>query len=285
MAPSSDSSAAPSAEPSAPPVDPGGLRVEHFWIDQEDEAGGISSLGDLDDARIGLTRFVVYRVRFQVLNDGDTAAQIKPMLYAGAGKAPTTWTLVPGPDMEPGLPFYAASDNGATWSVRSRAIPIDALRLASSSDPDAVAVDGVFSGGKNPGPTLALPADSFTEIEFAVRATVDAAWQSAYAFRLSLDGPVLTRIDAPVSLGAAPGGQPQPGQQRGVAVGASDAGYRSAAHRLGVSPSATAGFRPPERRRGSPRPHRYTTPYVQYTLTDDAARPATSRTAPPIGSS
>ena len=113
---------------------------------------------------------------------------------------------MPATDLEPGQPFYAASDKGGTYDVRTLAIPVEGLRLATSSDPDAVAVEGLFSAGMNPVPVLTMPAGSFTEIEFAVRATVDADWESAYAFRLALGEPVLAQVDALVSLGAAPPG-------------------------------------------------------------------------------
>ena len=105
----------------------------------------------------------------------------RPALYAGVGSEPTSWAEVAATDEEAGEPFYAASDNGATWTVRSRVIPVDALRLATGGDPAAVATQGLFSAGRNPAPAVSLPTGTFTEIEFAVRATVDAAWESAYA--------------------------------------------------------------------------------------------------------
>ena len=45
-------------------------------------------------------------------------------------------------------------------------------------------LDGVASAGHNPGPTVTLAARTYTEVEVAIRATIDAAWQQTYAFRL-----------------------------------------------------------------------------------------------------
>jgi predicted CXXCH cytochrome family protein len=270
-APSTDPSAVPSVEPTLAPTATG-LTVEHFWVDQENEAGTIASLGTLDDPRIGLTRFVVYRVRFQVLNNGTTDARLVPVLNAGAGRKPASWADVPAEDLEAGRPFYAASDNGSTYAVRSRVIPVDALRLATSRDPAAVAVPGMFSAGRNPAVAISLPAGTFTEIEFAVRATVDAAWESAYAFRLMLGTPLLDQVDAAVSLGAAPPVNLSPGQKRGVIVDAPVPLYRLQAPTGAVSARlASVQVTPNAAPLGDPvGPMSYTSPHAQYTLADDS---------------
>jgi hypothetical protein len=58
------------------------------------------------------------------------------------------------------------------------------LRDPVGSDPEEVPAAGVSSAGVNPAPSITLPARTFTEVEFAVRATISARWEQAYAFRL-----------------------------------------------------------------------------------------------------
>ena len=247
-----------------------GLKIEHFWIDQENEAGAIGSQGVLDDPRIGLTRFVVYRIRFQVLNDGATSIKLVPALYAGAGVSPASWAPVPAPELEPGKPFYAASDSAGGYAVRTRTIPASSLRLATSGDATAVAVDGLFSAGRNPAPTLTLPARSFTEIEFAVRATVDAEWESAYAFQLSLGEPAIVNVNAPVSLGASPPVQLTPGQRSGAFVDEPVPAYRLKAPTGTVSASLASARVPAAGGAARLGAGSNLSPHVEYSLTDDA---------------
>jgi predicted CXXCH cytochrome family protein len=210
----------PTASPSATPA-PGGVRIDHFWIDEAARDGSIASAGVLDDPRIGLTRFVVYRIRFRVVNDGDTAASVVPRLLVGSGAHPSAWQAVPAAGKTaPGDPFYAASDEGATWRVRTRAIDARGLRLGAAPGTGLVPADGQFSAGRNPAPAVVLPPQSFTEVEFAIRATGDAPWETSFAFRLDPGVRNLTgRVDASVALGAAPPVELSPGQRRGRPVG------------------------------------------------------------------
>jgi hypothetical protein len=131
-----------------------------------------------------MERFTVYRVRFQVVNAGDIAVDLLPALEAGIGASPDGWSLVPEVDPVAGRPFYAASDDGRVFRVRSTDITVAALRLATGPAPEFAAFPGETSAGLNPAPVVTLPPRTFTEVEFAIRATVDAAWTQAYAFRL-----------------------------------------------------------------------------------------------------
>jgi predicted CXXCH cytochrome family protein len=198
--------ATPDPSPSLAPVAAAdGVTIEHFWIDAENRAGTVTEQGALDDATIGLQRFTVYRLRFQVVNGGDSAVEVTPRLLAGVGAFPASWTTVPEVDPVDGLPFYAASDRGSTWDVRHTTIPSDGLRLEDASDATATATGGLASAGENPAPALRLPAHSFTEIQFAVRATVYAEYETGYAFRLGLAGAeILGRIDVALRMGVEP---------------------------------------------------------------------------------
>ncbi len=177
--------------------------VGHTWADTTDATGKVVDSGATDAALTGMQRFVVYELRFEVANTGATEIQLDPTLEAGIGASPDVWTAVPAVDPAPGQPFYAASDDGRTFRVRTAPIDPSAFRSPAASTngtqpsaggasagvtpaptPGAQPVGGVASAGVNPAPTITLPPNSYTEIEFAVRATIGAAWQQTYAFRL-----------------------------------------------------------------------------------------------------
>lgn len=185
--PSAEPSAEPSAAPSSAPATPTGVEVTHAWVDELARDGTVVRRGGPDDPFAGMTRFVVYDVRFQLLNAGPDPITVNPQLEVGNGADPGSFVPVPAVDPVPGVPFYAASDDGSTYRVRTSAIELADLRLDSSADPDARPVVGARSDGRNPAPALILPAGSYTEIAFAVRATIDAAWTGSYAFRLGPD--------------------------------------------------------------------------------------------------
>ncbi|MEI7744675.1 MAG: cytochrome c3 family protein [Chloroflexota bacterium] len=192
-------SPAPTAnpDPTASPVPAGpGLRVTHYWIDTENDLGTRVTLGSMDTPLGGMDRFVVYRVRFQVVNDGDTSLALAPSLEFGAGADPASWAPVATVDPVDGMPFYAASDDGRGFRVRTAVIASSSLRLSTSDDPAAAPAAGVASAGVNPAPTITLAAHSFTEVQFSVRATVSADWTAAYAFRLRqpAGGPLVAAV-------------------------------------------------------------------------------------------
>ncbi|HEY3334601.1 MAG TPA: cytochrome c3 family protein [Candidatus Limnocylindrales bacterium] len=208
LTPTPDPSPSPVPSPGAtltPVAAADGVTIEHFWIDAENRAGDVPNPGELDDATLGLQRFTVYRLRFQVVNGGDSPVEVTPKLLAGEGAFPASWMAVPEVDPVDGLPFYAASDKGSTWDVRHSTIPANRLRLDAASDTSATSTDGLASAGENPAPAVSLPAHSFTEIQFAVRATIYAKYETAYAFRLGLTGTsVLGRVDVGVEMGPEP---------------------------------------------------------------------------------
>jgi predicted CXXCH cytochrome family protein len=205
--------------PTLSPAPAGGLQVAHAWIDSVDDRGIVVAQDDLDTVVANVERFEVYRVRFQVQNDGDARVDLDPALTWGDGPEPATWSRVPVLGPVAGVPFYAAPDAGSTVRVTTTTIPVAALRLAAASDPAAVAVSGSSSAGVNPSPRLSLPGHSFTEVEFAVRATQDAEWLGAYAFRLANGNAAIDAgLSARVVLRSRPVIQLTPGQRAGVRV-------------------------------------------------------------------
>ena len=116
-----------------------------------------------------------------------------------------------------GTAFYGASDDGSEFNARRTTIEVADLRLAQASDPLASAVPGQSSAGLELA-AVELPAHSFTEIEFAVRATVDAAWGGYYRFRLVDPSSRLPGVEAALIMGAKPAIDLSPGQQTGTPV-------------------------------------------------------------------
>jgi predicted CXXCH cytochrome family protein len=203
----------PSPTPSAAPS----AGVDHWWIETVSERSVVVARTDVDGGLAGAERFQVYRVRFQVENPTDTAWTFVPLLQAGTGGG--GWSAVPDVDPTPGRPFYAASDDGRTFDDRTAPIASGSLRLATGSDPASTPVDGISSSGRNPLHSLTLAAHSFTELEFAVRATVDAAWLQTYDLRLTDGGTQLAGPDAHLTMGAKPRPDLSPGQRAGNEAG------------------------------------------------------------------
>jgi len=191
------------------------------------------------------------------------------------------------PEVDPvvGTAFYAASDDGTRFRAHKDRIPVPKLRLDAAGT--ATAVEGMSSSGRNPVAGFTLPAHSFTELEFAVRATIDAAWQTGYELRLADGGkPVAGAGSIGITMGPKPAVELSPGQKdgRGVkdpvplyaldpTIGMTDteiASTTAAGH-----PASYALLGPIAA--GGP----YTTPHANYTLTTDACASChSSHTAP-----
>ena len=207
----------PTATPAPPSAAPsGGLRVSHAWVDRVDDAGAVVARGPLDAPLVGMERFEVYRVRFQLVNDGDTPRVLTATLEWAANPG-AGWAAVPVVDPVPDTPFYVASDAGRGFRVAASPLAVDALRLGDLAGAGTAPVAGVSGSGVNP-VSVTLPPGSHTEVEFAVRATQAADWVGAYAFRLADGSEPLTGTAAGVQLRARPALRLSPGQRPGVRV-------------------------------------------------------------------
>lgn len=176
--------------------------------------GNVVARGKLDQTLDGAARFTVYRLRFQIVNDADTDATLAPELQVAGPDG--RWVTVPAVNPAVGVPFYAAADDGKVFKARRTAIGATDLELKSSDDALAVAVDGASSAGRNPVTALAMPGHSFTEVEFAVRATMDAAWQTGYQFRLVDGSSALPGADSlTITMESKPALDLSPGQRPG----------------------------------------------------------------------
>ena len=277
--PSADPGATPAPDPtptptpvptSTPaPLSPG-LHATQAWIVSVDGDGNVATVGAIGAPLAGVDPSDVYRIRFQVLNSGDTDISFAPLLESRGSAATGAWAPIPAVDGADGEPFYAASDDGHTYRVRTNAIAVTALRLGTSADPDAVAVAGLSSAGVNPARAIPLPAHSFTEIEFAVRAGVGAQWSAGYAFRLArIDGSAVGPAEAAVTIRTKPAVQLSPGQRYGITVADPIPLYRL---RMPVPGTAAGGTLGGLSLPGAAAPisaAAYTTPHADSGLTSD----------------
>lgn len=230
--------------------------MDHVWIDATTGTSDTVVPGALDAPRGDAGRFHVYLVRFQVVNGGGDPVTLVPRLQVGAGEDPATFTTVPAIDPVARNPFYVATDDGRVFRARTLSIAPGALRRQGSSDARATPVAGTSHRGSNPGAAVHLPGHAFTEIEFAVRATADAAWQRTYAFRLVDARDVLPGRPALLTMSAKPAPRLSPGQRSGVQVDAAPM-YRldPGAVLRGATAAATASFQLFGPEAGFPSPH------------------------------
>ncbi len=123
---------------------------------------------------------------------------------------------------------------------------------------------GVHSMGDNPAPAITIPADGWTEVEFSVRATVFADFDTTYDLRLTDDGSAIQpSVVASMAIESNPdAGTVGSADQSGGANGAARAGRRDVPARPGdpARPcDGDAGGRGAGRRRaGGPRSSRRT---------------------------
>lgn len=215
-APDPGATSAPAVTEAPPAVPAAGLHVAHVWVDDMGRPTGTRSAGLIDTERSSIERFHVYVVRFQVVNLTDAEIVLKPTLQVAADGA--TFTPVPAVDPVSGDPFYAASDQARSYDVRALEIAVGDLRLATSASPDALATAGTSAWGVNPAGPLTLPAHSFSEVEFALRATADAEWLTAYQLRLTDGDTALDGPRADLVMRAKPAVRLSPGQREGTDV-------------------------------------------------------------------
>ena len=200
---------------------------------------------------------------FQVVNGTDIGIDIGPVLEAAAGVNGTDFTTVAAPDFVRGEPFFVTSDDGHEDRARTTARAVGDLRMASSMDPAAIAVEGIISTGMNPAGRLDLPAHSFTEVGFTIHVSIDAAWNTGHAFRMTDGGVALSAgVTATAQIGGAGPSGLSPGQRNGKSVGDPVPLYR-----LVVAPSArTALSLAPAGQPGPP----YTSPHFDLALDGDS---------------
>ena len=189
-------------------------------------------------------RFDMVRVRFQVRNDDDRAASLRPRLeyrptWGGA------FVTVPADDSVARIAFHVGKEwvsagkaGGTRLGPDSETIPVDGIMSRDTSDEGQVRIPGRHSMGPNPSAALALPPLSYSEVEFSIRPTTDAIYLAGYEFRITDDGTPLTgAVTATLRMGAEPALLASPIQHRGISVGAAQDASGAPFYRL-VGPSS-----------------------------------------------
>jgi predicted CXXCH cytochrome family protein len=174
----------------------------------------------------GVLRFDAFRVRFQVRNADLPAAAMAPSLqYRLGGSA--TFVDVPVGDSLAGVPFYVAAEwrrtGVGTGTLPGPAQePINAREIAirDTDDPTQAPATGRRIMGPAGMATITVPGDSYTEVEFTVRASIDLPPGGWFELRLTDGGRAITSgTSASVISESTPRVELTPGQRDGVPVG------------------------------------------------------------------
>ena len=200
------------------------LVIEHRSLARTDSPGTAPSYLPDDAPILDARRFETLRVRFQVRNADTVPVAIRPRLeFRPAGGGP--FTPVPGGEVAWGLPFHVGREwvpgprGGTVLGPAGAPIPVAELRSHDRDDPGQHPIPGQRSLAANPLPVLVIPASSYTELEFGLRTTVDATYDTSYEFRLTDDGQLLPgAASAWVRIGPEPPLPLSPGQRPGIRV-------------------------------------------------------------------
>lgn len=151
-----------------------------------------------DEPANAIPRYQPFRVRFQILNAQNEPVRWVPRLEwsdAPDGIFKTVAAQLP----VNGEPFYTRVV-GTVYDDAT--LPTD--DFGTTWDNDHLPQRGVIFTLQNPAHELTLAPNSFTEVEFSVRGTKDAAYLGTYYFRLSDDDRVLSGDAAPLVLAPQP---------------------------------------------------------------------------------
>jgi predicted CXXCH cytochrome family protein len=203
------------------------VEVEHSTLGLVPDLTLVPTYMPEDSALLDVQRFDMIRVRFQVRNEDDRAMTIRPRLeYRRSSE--TAYVAVAAHDNVEGIAFYVGPEwvssglvgGGTVLGPDAEAIGVEAIRSRDTSDPTEVRIQGDHSMGPNPAASLSLPARSYTEVEFSIRATTDAQYLAAYDFRITDDGtPLVGAVVATLGMGAEPPLLQSPVQFSGAPVG------------------------------------------------------------------
>ncbi len=213
-----------------------------------------------------MPRFEAFRVRFQIVNDQTTVVRWKPRLEWSA-RAEGPFELIALRDEKAGKPFYIRPLEYVADGQPIPAANLDANQGARARQ------DGFLFTERNVGPVLTLNPTAYTEIEFSVRATVDAAYNTAYYFRLADDtrlvrgSPVMVLMDVSPPLELT---QPQyPGIKVNNSTLALAPGSRTAMSPPRVLSRIAASPEAPTLRLSALQAAPFTSPHSSYTATSD----------------
>ena len=178
------------------------VREAHFRIGNDTALNAMTWRASTDSAASGVPRAANFRVRFQVYNNGSSGKSWRPQLEwstsSGSGYSAT-------PNSSGAAPFFVADT--AQYSDAST-ISSNYFALGSGA---GLAQDGYAFDTQNPAPASTLNANSFTEIEFNIRANSNAAYSTPYYFRLTdIGAPFASYINEAIVIMESGSGSPTP---------------------------------------------------------------------------
>ncbi|MBI5650512.1 MAG: hypothetical protein HZC40_08735 [Chloroflexi bacterium] len=185
------------------------LAVAHYRVGQNTPLDKMAYLAATDAPGRALAQIESYRVRFMVVNDQPNLVRWKPRLEWST-RADGKFQAVAIGRGNAGQPFYIR----ALDEISNRqAIPIASFGLGATT---RTKQSGMILTSENPGPLSSLNALSSTEIEFSLRTTIDAAYSTAYYFRLADEDREMPGKIAQIEMSAPPSPQLTQPQYPGI---------------------------------------------------------------------
>jgi predicted CXXCH cytochrome family protein len=226
----------PEAAPS--PLVGGTLSIGHFTFASVAGAAREPDYLTLDTALGEVSRFAVFRLRFEVTNTSADPYTWTPQLQVAQDGGEFADLPISG---DPASPFHAATE----WVAGPQGgTEIGPEFVDQPATPDAPAV--LRSSGLNPLPAQTMPGASVLNIEFSIAPTAGAAYEATYAFRLTDAGTELAATAARLTMAAMPPLELSPGQRPGVPTtddGGKD-GPQVSGPSYGLNPSSTSVHEP-----------------------------------------
>jgi len=159
---------------------------DHYRFGENEPLDAMRWMAGPDGPVSGIDNRQRFRIRFQLHNPDVVDVDWTPQLE---------WATAPGGPYQRVM-LDAEEYDGAPFVVQ----PVDPIADGQSIPPSLFALparDGTpVAGGafdeRNPAPSLTLPANSYTEVEFSVRSTVWISWDTSYFFRVTDGGRALS---------------------------------------------------------------------------------------------
>ena len=195
----------------------------------------------MDTALMGVLRFDAFRVRFQVRNADLPAASFVPRLQYRVGGL-DTFADVPVGGSVLGVPFYVAPEwrrtgvgTGTLPGPAGEQIDTSEMIVRDTDDATQEPVSGRRVMGRAGTATIAVPGDSYTEVEFTIRASIDLPLGAWFELRLTDAGQAVAGATSGSVLSAsAPQVNMSPGQRDGVPVGQPVDAHPATSRAMGV---------------------------------------------------
>ena len=202
------------------------LIVEHSVFAVVEPVSQAATYLGTDTALTGVVRFDAFRVRFQVRNADLQAAGFVPDLQYRLGGA-ATFADVPVGGSVAGVPLYVGAEwrrtgagTGTLPGPAQEPIGAGELIVRDTDDATQAPVAGRRVMGRSGTSVIAPPGDSYTEVEFTVRASIDLPLGAWFELRLTDGGQAIPgAATASMASESTPRVQLTPGQRYGVAVG------------------------------------------------------------------